>query len=558
MRPRPSWNVSVKRVLMFRPSCILLIKHNFAYTMTIDMFPRPPLRPMPGRRDFLKASAAASALLAMPVRAAAEGTPFSFDILIERMRETAGRPYAPPPKIPPEALALDYDAYRKVNYRNDRSRYVDPDGEIRLQAFHTGWLFESAVQINDVHDGVARPFGFDWDDFDYFGDVSDLIDRETEFPGVAGFRIVGRLASDAGLSEVVAFLGASYFRALGQGNVYGLSARGLAINTATGGEEEFPAFTEFWVERVQSDMDPVVIYAALDSPSVAGAYRIVLRPGQTTVMDVEQRLFFRNDVNQIGVAPLTSMFLFGPNDPGPFNDFRARVHDSETLVVASDQHAFARPLTNPERLANSYVGVESPTAFGLEQRSRSFDDYLDSHAGYEVRPSLIVEPLDDWGRGAVRLIEIPTDLESNDNIVAFWVPEEPVNAGDSRTFAYRLHWGLAPGVPGQDGARVLRTLTGYGGVAGIEPQRDRQKFVIDFDARTMPELPEDAELKARVSATDGEIAETVLERIESQGLWRLVVELRANEGATVSELNAALFVNETRVSETWLYQWQTI
>ena len=519
----------------------------------------------PDRRSMLKGSAAALALLGMPAHADdadagadAEdpGTPFDFDLLTERMREAATSEYAPPAPLGSAARSLDYDEYRLIQFRQDASRTVSEDGEVILQVYHPGWLFETPVQIHEVVDGHAQPIAFSWDDFEYRNGVREGLGDAADFPGVAGFRLNMPLNAAHRFDEVVSFLGASYFRALGRGNVYGLSARGLAINTAIGGEEEFPTFTEFWIERRAGDAQAITFYAALDSPSVTGAFRFSLMPGENTVLDVEQRLFFRNAVAQLGIAPLTSMFLFGPNDPGPFHDFRARVHDSEALVVASDAHAFVRPLTNPDTLANSYIGVANPTAFGLVQRNRTFDAYLDSHASYEARPSLIVEPLGEWGNGAVRLIEIPTEVESNDNIVAFWIARDPVAAGDERQFSYRLHWGLTPDIPGQDGARVVRTLAGFGGVAGIAPERDRQKFVIDFDAATMPPLEHDSVVEPRVTATDGEIVEAVLERLETLDLWRLVVEFRADADIAVSELSAALMVDDTRVSETWLYQWQ--
>lgn len=485
----------------------------------------------------------------------AEGTPFSFDWLADRQRESAGREWVPPPVLDEEVSGLDYDAYRQIQFRPDHARWSGPKSRVVLHGYHPGWLFDRPVRLNEIVDGTARPMRFTGGDFRYGENVAQRFPDDFEFPGVAGFRLNAPVNSPDRFDEVVSFLGASYFRALGKGNVYGLSARGLALNTAIGGEEEFPFFSEFWIERPEPGTSHVVFYAALESPSVAGAYRFAITPGETTTIDVEQRLFFRNDVRQLGIAPLTSMFLFAPNDVGPFHDYRERVHDSEALIVDTSDHRFFRPLSNPETLANSYVGANAPTAFGLVQRNRAFEDYLDAHAYYEKRPSLIVEPVGDWGRGAVRLIEIPTDLESNDNIVAFWVPEAEVQAGDAREFSYRLHWGMAPLGSDTQYARVLRTLTGFGGVAGINPQKDRQKFVIDFDAERMTELDDDTPVEEVVSAVNGEIVETILERLEEPHLWRLVIEVRAT-GPQPVELKADLQQGNRRLTETWLYQWK--
>ena len=269
--------------------------------------------------------------------------------------------------------------------------------------------------------------------------------------------------SEFQFDETLSFLGASYFRALGAGNRYGLSARGLAVNTAISEPEEFPRFSAFWLERPQPGQTQVTFYALLQSESVAGAYKFALTPGQTTVMDVSVELFFRSDVEQLGVAPLTSMYLFGANDQGGFDDYRPRVHDSEALIVNTDQETLYRVLNNPPQLANSYFAAQSPRSFGLVQRHRSFDDYLDAEARYELRPSLMVEPQGDWGDGTIRLIEIPSDLEGNDNIVAFWTYDRGFKAGDHTSFSYRMHWGRAPAGASSDLARVARGPAGLQG-----------------------------------------------------------------------------------------------
>ncbi len=483
-----------------------------------------------------------------------EVKPFTFEWLADRMRRASQEAYQPPQSVDGVFGNLDYDSYRLIQFDPAHARWSEEGSGFVLHAHPMGWLFDTPVALNEIVDGKAHRLTFNTNDFIYYGNLDERIPDDTPLPGVAGFRLNAPLNRNDRLDEVVSFLGASYFRALGRNNLYGLSARGLAVNTATDWEEEFPAFREFWLERPAPGADQVVVYAALDSELVAGAYRFVIIPGEITRIDVTARLFFRRDVRQLGVAPLTSMFLFGPNDPGDFHDYRHSVHDSEALLVNSGGQSFYRPLNNPPRLANSYLTSDGPSSFGLVQRSRDFDDYLDAHARYERRPSLMVEPVGNWGRGTIRLIEIPSELEANDNVVAYWVPEGQVRGGDELEFNYRLHWGSRP--PGSQPryARVLRTLVGHGGVAGAPAGSERQKFVVDFVGASLAELSEDTEVTPRVTASNGEIAETTLERIGDGGLWRLVIEAGAASGAVV-EIRADLYEGDTRLTETWLYQW---
>lgn len=510
-------------------------------------------RPGPTRRDaMIGGLAAVTAAGITPLRAQEEGEAFSFERLAERMKALAAENYAPPEPVGGAISDMDYDDYRLVQYRRDAARWAGTGAPFVLHAYHMGWLFDTPVNLYEIVDGRARALTFSPDDFEYLGEMGDRVPES--IPGVAGFRLNAPLNAPDRYDEAVSFLGASYFRALGRDNIYGLSARGLAVNTATGSDEEFPRFSAFWLERPAEGANDVVFYAALESASVTGAYRFVLTPGEVTTVDVTARLFFREGVRQVGIAPLTSMFLFGPNDRGDFNDYRLRVHDSEALVVNSGGQSFYRPLTNPPRLANSYIAASGPTSFGLIQRNRAFEDFLDASAQYHRRPSVTVEPVGNWGRGTIRLIEIPSELEANDNIVAFWVPEGNVSGGDEMETSYRLNWGDIPPGATPELAPVLRTLTGHGGVAGVAPDADRRKFVIDFDATSVPELSPETEVTPRVTVSGGEIAESVLERLEGDGIWRLVVEVSAGSGATV-EMQADLMAGDKRLSETWLYQW---
>lgn len=483
-------------------------------------------------------------------------TPFNYDTLIARMRAAAQEPWHAAEKPKGPIANLDYDAYQRIRFRPDHARWQEGDSAFHLHAFHLGWLFEEPVFLNEIVEGQAHPMGFTPSDFEYGGDLAKSLPQDMTMPGVAGFRLHTPLNRADIFDELAVFLGASYFRALGRDTVYGLSARGLAVNTAMSGAEEFPRFTEFWIERPTTGAATITVYAALDSTSVTGAYRFDITPGETTTMEVTTHLFLREDVAQIGIAPLTSMYLFGGADPGEFEDFRAAVHDSDTLILNTrGGGTFARALNNPPRLASSYLGAQTPLSFGLTQRNRRFDAYLDAQAHYERRPSLMVEPIGDWGKGVVRLVEIPSKLEGNDNIVAFWVPEGEMTKGMELSYSYRLHWGLSPqGETSPNRARVLRTRVGEGGVAGVEAKSDTRKFVVDFQGGILSTLPADADITAEVNAIHGEIAEAIVSKVSGTDIWRLVIEVSAAPGAVV-ELKAALSGYDQKLTENWLYQW---
>ena len=520
------------------------------------------------RRSLLRAIGASAALLAglggAPLRAQPEPprvipppdsdapVPFDFETLTAEMRARAAKAPAPveTPVLP--LGSLGYDDYRLIAFKPERARFQDKKTPFQLHAFHMGWLFEEPVRLFHLQDGMAKPMRFGTRDFDYHGRLGAKAEEMAELPGVAGFRLNAPLNRPDREDELVAFLGASYFRALGRDSRYGLSARGIAIDTATSRAEEFPRFTRFWLEPGES---AVTIYAALEGETLTGAYRLVVTPGRETEIEVTARLFFRQAPEQLGVAPLTSMFLFSEKNRGEFDDYRPAVHDSDGLrIERRDGDVLWRPLNNPPRLASSYFGEESPRGFGLYQRDRAFESYQDSGARYDRRPSLRVEPLGDWGRGAVRLVEIPTELEANDNIVAFWVPEAKIAAGDAREFSYRLLWGDLPADPEAEIAHVVETRAGAGGVSGVESAEGTRKFVIDLKGGALDRLTSDTGIELRAEAHGGEILSSTLERIEASGQWRAVLDVAAPPEATV-ELAAHVAGFGRKLSETWLYQW---
>ncbi|MDQ2779923.1 MAG: glucan biosynthesis protein G, partial [Pseudomonadota bacterium] len=400
--------------------------------------------------------------LLLTLLSAAPACAFGLDDVAAIAAREASAPYrASPPALPAELAALDYDAMRDIRYRSERAVWRDQGLPFELQFFHLGRNNRQPVQINQIVGGQVQPIHYDpaaWT----FG-KNRLNRNQWGDIGYAGFRVHTALNQPGVRDELIVFLGASYFRALGQGQRYGLSARALAIDTVDappGQGEEFPRFTTFWIERPAANAKALVIYALLDSPSAAGAYRFTVTPGAETVIEVEQRLYLRGPVARLGIAPLTSMYSSGENQPQP-GDFRPEVHDSDGLMVQADGEALWRPLVNPSTPLVSSFSARSLLGYGLMQRDRNFASYEDDEAHYERRPSAWVEPVGDWGPGRVELLQLHTPDETHDNIVAYWVPATQPAPGTPLALSYRLHWqGDAQQMPAA--AHVVQSRRGLG------------------------------------------------------------------------------------------------
>ncbi len=420
--------------------------------------------------------------------------PFDFDALRYRAKMLSAKPYvARPSRVPEKLRQLTYDQYRDIRFNPAQSLGRREGLPFQLQFFHPGFIFDKTVQVSELKNGFETPVAFSPQFFDYgknrLGDIPATI-------GFTGFRMLYPLntASD----ELGAFQGASYFRLLSQKAVYGLSARGLAINTGDPAGEEFPIFEEFWVQRSDPEAKELVLFALLDSPSVAGAYRFVIRPGATTVAQVKAVLYARTTIKTLGIAPLTSMFWHGENTTTSTGDFRPEVHDSDGLLVNhSGGEWLWRPLTNPEKIRTVAFGDQNPRGFGLLQRDRKFSSYEDLEANYHLRPTAWVEPVGSWGAGSVRLVELPSPDETNDNIVAFWAPDVLPPVGEPIEFEYRLNWALDQIRP----PAGFTVATRRGRSKTHEP--DLERFILDFDGPYLGKRGPDPDIEAVVSAGDG-------------------------------------------------------
>ncbi|QHO71951.1 glucan biosynthesis protein D [Bradyrhizobium sp. CCBAU 051011] len=498
------------------------------------------------RRDFLAASAlplvtgVASGLLST---AQAQPAPFDRSIVRQIARDLAGKPYkAPSEKLPDNLANIDYDRYRAIRFLPERALWRGEKLPFEAQFFHRGFFYKNRVDIFEVKDGQAAPIAYRPDLFS-FGDLAPpgpAVDL-----GFAGFRLHAPINKPDYYDEVCVFLGASYFRAVAKGQLYGLSARGLAINTGEAKGEEFPFFKTFWIEKPAPGANSIVVHALLDSESAAAAYRFTIRPGDTTVFDVEMAIYPRVDLQQAGLAPMTSMFFFGPNDRKDVEDFRPSVHDSDGLAVFNGRgEELWRPLHNPRDLQVSSFADLNPRGFGLMQRQRDFAAYQDLESNFERRPSLWAEPIGDWGEGEVKLLEIPTKEEIHDNIALFWRPKAALPAKGEHTYTYRLHWG--PGAPKPTSlARFSRTGIGVRG-------DNAALFVLDVTGERLKSVNPQS-LRGVVTAEKAKIQNIVTQPNPATGGWRLSFEL-VKEKAPV-ELRASLMQDNEAVSEVWVYRW---
>ncbi|HMP76637.1 MAG TPA: glucan biosynthesis protein [Kiritimatiellia bacterium] len=498
------------------------------------------------RIHVLSACLVAVSLLPRVVHA---GQVLDYDHVREMARSRAQAPYRDDrPPLPRKLRDLDYDDLRAIRFDPREALWRMERLPFQAQFFHPGGIQSNRVTVNWFEGEVIETVPFTKSLFDY-----SKVDIGRSVPddiGFAGFRLHYPLNRPDYLDEVVAFQGASYFRALGAGQRYGLSARGVAVNVATEAPEEFPRFTEFWLEKPDRDATRIRLFALLDSPSMVGAFSFLIIPDRTTVMEIEATLFMRTNVSMLGLAPLTSMFWFGENSWLQRQDFRPEVHDSDGLLVHTGADEWLwRPLENEARLRFASFVDNNPRGFGLFQRDRRFSSYEDLEADYHLRPSLWVEPVAPFGEGEIRLIEIPSETEYNDNVVACWVPRRSPAAGDEINLHYRLHWLMDSGAH-PPLARAIATRQ-----AAIPYLPGARKFVVDFaGTHDLENASEDA-LAADISAANAEVLGQTLQRNPHARSWRAVFDVKPVNPELPIELRCFLKTDQKPLTETWTYLW---
>jgi glucans biosynthesis protein len=509
----------------------------------------------PSNRRALPALLAALAVAAWPALAAPEvrfatSGPFSAANVVNLARTLATAPFVPPGQSVPDALAkLKYDQYRDIRFRTAATFWANPGLLFQMQLLPLGYLFTTPVEIATVEGGQAKHLAYRRDLFTTGPLVPAPLPEEDI--GFSGFRLLYPLNDRQHFDEAVVVQGASYFRSLGRDQVYGLSARGLALKTGDPSGEEFPIFRAAWIEAPRPGAQALVWHALLDSASATGAFRFQIRPGQETEIMVDAVIFPRVDLKEVGLAPGTSMYMFSPSGRAQADDFRPRVHDSDGLLIRNGRgEQLWRPLANPARLQISTFVDQGPRGFGMLQRERSPAAYQDFESHFERRPSLWVEPIGDWGAGAVVLTEIPSEGEIHDNVVAFWRPQAPLAAGSEFRVAYRLSWGGEP-APARDRLLVLATASGRADIGAPTPAR---RFVVDYSRSPQVCLHPCPAPRAAVSTSAGRVRDVVVSSNPITRGYRVAFQLDP-ERAEVCELRLDLTFDDRRTAEVWLYRW---
>lgn len=479
---------------------------------------------------------------------------FGFETVQRRARELADRPYGSQTHtLPTEFQNLTFDQYRNIIFRGEKALLGEDGGAYRMLMFHPGFLFTKPVTVNVVRAGNAAPVPYAGGMFDYGG-----IKVGRQLPvdlGFGGFKINYPLNDPRASDELISFIGSSYYRVLGRGDVYGLSARGAAVNTGgPAGTEEFPFFREFWVETPKANDPRIVIYALLDSESLTGAYRYEVYPGAETAVEVTVTLVPRKPIDKLGVAPLTSMFYYSEFNRAKFTDFRPELHDSDGLLMRTGAGEWIwRPLVNPEHGPEiSQFFDRGPKGFGLIQRDRNYDHYEDLELGYESRPSYWIEPHGDWGEGRLELFAFPTLDETNDNQVLYWVPKEPVLPGKELNHSYRLTV-LKTDERINTGGRVVNTFSAPAAALGAPegPGEGTQRFLVDFAGGELAfYLKDPARVQIVANVSGGRLVRTFLMLNPKIGGFRVGIDVQADKGKTI-DVRAFLKTGERALTETW-------
>lgn len=504
---------------------------------------------------------------AAPLPAAVEPARIDLDYVIEKARERAEKPFHSPRADLPSLLKADqltYDKYRLIQFRRGMALWSEEQLPVRVEFFHPGYLYEEPVRINEFTASYTQPIRFARDFFQY-GEGLDIADKIPARTGYAGFKLVYELNAPGRWDELGAFLGASYYRLLGQDQRYGQSARGLALDCGEYGRpEEFPIFTDWWLGKPQPGDKAMRLFAILDSVSCVGAYEFRITPGKTTVAEIEAVLLFRRDEDilrvdpnrkprmTIGLAPLTSMFWFGKNSERKFDDYRLEVHDSDGMLARmGNGEVLWRPLNNASVMRHQRFGANSIKGFGLLQRERRFSSYMDSFNYYHQVPSVWIEPSGDWGEGDLHLVELSTQYEGLDNVVVFWDPRHKPQSMEPFRFAYRQSW-MREDEAALSENRILSTRIG---ADGRNPQR--RMFVIDFIGPRVSAVPERTPPQAVPNCSwNATITETLVVWNPFDQAWRVVIKMDpAPDNRDPVDLRCTLEQNGQPLAETWTYHW---
>jgi len=481
---------------------------------------------------------------------------FDFKTVTSQARALAQQPYKAPPPIPDFLRDLTYTQYQNIRFKPEKSLWRGSHAPFQVMLVPIGLYYSDPVQINLIDSNRVVPLLFQKDDFSFeLGDGGALQNKIPPSLGYAGFKLTFPLKDPNVQDQFIVFAGASYFRGVGATNVFGLSARGIAVDTGLPAGEEFPRFSQFWLVRPEASAKTMTVYALLDGKSLTGAYRFIIRPGAVTTIDVKANLFMRKAVDLLGVAPLTSMFFYGENTPHPPAEWRPQVHDSDGLLIHNGVSGewLWRPLINPRNLQMDYFHVDELRGFGLLQRQDSFQEYQDLAARYEQRPSAWVDVEGNWGPGNIVLVQLPTPNETNDNIVAFWSPAEKVTDDAALSFAYTLRLGKAD-VANESMGKAETIFIGSGHKIGGGTVKGAYRIIVDFDGGPLATLPLKTAPTGVVTALEGgQILESFVEYVPPLRGWRLSILAKPAEDKPLA-MRAFLKEGDKAMTETWTYR----
>ncbi|WP_166267752.1 glucan biosynthesis protein G [Marinobacter caseinilyticus] len=478
---------------------------------------------------------------------------FTFDVVIDQARALAKQPYQALAQVPQFLRDLEYRQYQEIRFKPEASLWRGSKSKFQVMMMSPGTYYSQPVTLHEVDSDGVHTIAFDKSNFDYPNE--SLAKRIPADTGYAGFKLTYPMHDDTTQNQFLVFAGASYFRGVGRDNHFGLSARGIAVDTGLPSGEEYPMFVEYWIERPAAGADVMTVYGLLDGPSVTGAYRFQIHPGESTRVEVTAQVFLREDIQLLGFAPLTSMFYYGENTPRPVGEWRPQVHDSDGLLIHDGRSGewLWRPLINPRKLRMSFLEVENLRGFGLLQRNSEFSQFEDAEARYDARPSAWVEPKGVWGKGQIVLVEIPTRSETHDNIVAFWHPAEPTLAGQQLSREYTLRFGSAT-LPGQPSAAAQQTFVGDGNRVGGGAVEGAYRVIVDFAGGKLAGLGPGASVVSSVTGGERvEVLEHFVEYIAPEKYWRLSMLVRPAADAILS-LRAFLSLDGQPLTETWTYE----
>jgi len=497
---------------------------------------------LPGGAITLAADAPATPAAPAPAAAPAP-PPFSAAVVLGLARALAAQPFkAPKPALPDILAALTYDQYVAIRVKPSAAIWNGENTGFIIEPLQRGFIFSTAVEINLVENGAVAHVPYDKNQFDLGKlqlppDMGDI--------GFSGFRVM--LQGDGGtLSQLAIFQGASFFRAVARGQNFGVTARGLALHTADQQGEEFPIFRAFWIERPSPANKALVIHALLDSSSVAGAFQFTIRPGEATIIDTEMTLIPRNPIDHVGIAAMTATYLLGSMDRRHSEDVRPNIYEVDGLQMLTGKNEWLwRPVSNRSTLQISAFADQNPHGFGLLQRSRKFETFEDDDAHWELRPSLWIEPIGDWTEGEIVLVEIPSESENNDNIIAYWRPKTVIEAAVEASFAYRQFWCWQP--PARPNLAVATSeRTGKLG--------RKRRFIVQFTGDIFADPQRNGDIKVNLSVSPGQYGNVRVFESAERKSFRVVFDLEPGS-ETFAEIRLVLEQGGAPISETWLYRW---